>query len=45
MKTKLAILEKDKSYLTRIISVFGTCIQKVSEIDSCTNGNGALVQL
>lgn len=41
MKIKLAILEKDRSYLTRIVSVFGTKYSDKLEIYSFTDQNAA----
>lgn len=45
MKIKLAILEKDKSYLTRIVSVFGTKYSEKFEIYSFTDPDVALATL
>ena len=45
MKIKLAILEKDKSYLTRIVSVFGTRYADKFEIYSFTDQEVALSNL
>lgn len=45
MKIKLAILEKDKSYLTRIVSVFGTKYSEKFEIYSFTDAGVALTTL
>lgn len=45
MKIKLAILEKDKSYLTRIVSVFGTKYADKFEIYSFTDQEVALSNL
>ena len=45
MKIKLAILEKDKSYLSRIVSVFGTKYADKFEIYSFTDKEVALSNL
>lgn len=45
MKIKLAILEKDKSYLSRIVSVFGTKYSDKFEIYSFTDQEVALSNL
>ena len=45
MKIKLAILEKDKSYLSRIVSVFGTKYADKFEIYSFTDQEVALSNL
>ena len=45
MKIKLAILEKDKSYLSRIVSVFGTKYADKFEIYSFTDREVALSNL
>lgn len=45
MKIKLAILEKDRSYLTRIVSVFGTKYAEKFEIYSFTDPDVALATL
>ena len=45
MKIKLAILEKDTSYLSRIVSVFGTKYADKFEIYSFTNQDVALNNL
>ena len=45
MKIKLAILEKDKSYLSRIVSVFGTKYSEKFEIYSFTDPEVALLTL
>ncbi len=45
MKIKLAILEKDKSYLTRIVSAFGTRYADKLEIYSFTDADVAIATL
>ena len=45
MKIKLAILEKDKSYLSRIVSVFGTKYADKFEIYSFTDQEVALANI
>ncbi len=45
MKIKLAILEKDKSYLNKIVSVFGTKYSEKFEVYSFTNPDVALQTL
>lgn len=45
MKIKLAILEKDRSYLTRIVSVFGTKYSEKLEIYSFTDPDVAMATL
>lgn len=45
MKIKLAILEKDKSYLSRIVSVFGTKYADKFEIYSFTDQEVAMANL
>lgn len=45
MKIKLAILEKDRSYLTRVVSVFGTKYSDKFEIYSFTDDEVALAML